>query len=456
MLNFISHNKNISKIKMYNQNFATTKIRENSEKKRKGKDIFQLDFIEQKKQASKRRKLEDGTPLHQIFSEALELNININKWIQDVTVKNVENFVYPYVIHVPQMRASEDLTCKIDLDEKEPGFHVENLHEIIQNFTFVICDVTVRIKRPFQNVLAWDGNHATTAFLFRKTVSDPWHIAYCDPNYFRASTLGARIRDRRNLSLLAFRILEWADTGYLNQDYSEFSEEFMQKYINDDRIHIRTCVNVNKCYSHIAGICYIGICLTLMACAIFKETKVTNSIDLLNMILKTSEKARNAGDEFVNYIYILISNYVNEKNSNFRDIVFTDYPKHRLTTGTNSGDNSGGLLVDIKNEAIGITSLRRDRQSPVEERAFSKSPRRQSPVEERAFSKSPRRRSPVEERAFSKSRSARSPVKEEERESTKAPSPSAQKALPFWHRLAKKLEFLNFQKEPQKETEKKN
>ena len=226
------------------------------------------------------------------------VHVKISEWAQEV-IDHPET-IYPHVIFLPRFRVSEFAICRLEAGDVSPGTKVSDLPALqqdIQKYTFVIFDVTVFI-RPDEINTSFKGNHGTSAFLWRARVSDKWEITFCDPNYSNIHTSPA---EELNLQKLASSILDWAD------GVSPFLEQEVKWRESLGRVHIRQCVNVNRCVEseeEEEGICYLGICMNLLACAIMSDTKARDSVELIAKLLKASEEARSGQGTFIDSVLL--------------------------------------------------------------------------------------------------------------------------------------------------------
>ena len=225
------------------------------------------------------------------------VHVKISEWAQEV-IDHPET-IYPHVIFLPRFRVSEFAICRLEAGDVSPGTKVSDLPALqqdIQKYTFVIFDVTVFI-RPDEINTSFKGNHGTSAFLWRARVSDKWEITFCDPNYSKEDDSHSHI-ERVNIQMIASRILQWADA-----DSPTFPKQ-VSWATTMGRIHIRQCFNVNACVDTNLGICYLGICMNLLACAIMSDTKARDSVELIAKLLKASEEARSGQGTFIDSVLL--------------------------------------------------------------------------------------------------------------------------------------------------------
>jgi uncharacterized membrane protein YgcG len=226
----------------------------------------------------------DVDALHKTIRNS-PVRINVKEWSEAVT-RNT-NVVYPFVFIYDAIGKNDVFVrSQIHCDPmmlKDAKLSSTYVHDIKSHrgTTFVIVQVVVKIS-------VINSQHVVTVFLHRPDANDAygWRAVLCDPNW----------RFPNPNPTTHFSTTMRIDMGRdVLKKFVLPEEKSPVNYI----VELHRCINVNVCVPNFiirTGLCFTGICATLMATKIQvlekKHLKASNGDELMNTIIAASHNFR--------------------------------------------------------------------------------------------------------------------------------------------------------------------
>jgi hypothetical protein len=246
--------------------------------------------------------------------------INVEEWSQAVTVNT--NVVYPFLFIYDALGKNDvyvrsHIRCdpKLWEDCKLSSSYVRDIKSR-EGTTFVIVQVIIRL-------------HTVTVFLHRQNANDAygWRAVLCDPNWIFPYLDSSEISSDTRRIALGRHVLE---------KFVLPEEKNPVNYI----VELHRCINVNVCVPPLIarnGICFTGLCATLMATKIQvlknKTLKASNGDGLMNTIIEASHNFRPETEKLIHGYYF------RESIPYFRELL----QKQKENEGNSSGGGEGKI-----------------------------------------------------------------------------------------------------------------
>lgn len=302
--------------------------------------------------------------------------VNIFWWIKEVATPQLASKIYPKVFrYTPQagvIAHADTVECggeffayekdKYALMDRVPRMELgAKMKKELELMSFFIVQLDFLLDDAL--------GHDAFAFFYREDKTGVWYAVVCDPNNALDHKAMGGIRSARAL----FEIL----LGEAN--------------VKHNRVQLNRCVNVNVCVSDPGtGLCYTGLCATLVATAMetSRSGKASTAEELMSSILEGSHAARDLGRPFVEAYHAGVMPMYHMQDA-----------YNRMLQETHSHERSPSRLPR-KSLLLEASNKKRRQRSHSSPRQQSKEPARRKPrlsLQSRRRSKSrqsPRRRSP--------------------------------------------------------------
>ena len=222
------------------------------------------------------------------------VTINLRKWAHEVSY--YPQTVYTNLIQIPSSHrlvtlpynvlGGNNVTC-------EENQHINLSIDIFDPVDVTFAIIVMRVK-DLELVPIKLTNHVVYAYLHRFSTDDEWKVVICDPNYDKRTSR----QDQIKLYKLGQYILAKVSFSWSSDSIQRVKE----------LIELHRCINVNRCVPNVGnGICFTGICATLLATAKYCESnriKAHNGNELMNLILQASAVGRSVAPSLVSRMHL--------------------------------------------------------------------------------------------------------------------------------------------------------